>query len=247
MNPLDLNNLKKYVKENIVVFHESRISCLRGTTLTKLVAKNPYLFRAKNIVTAGDYVSALLDARLSSSEEKIFGDFLEELAIYVASITTNGHKSAASGMDLEFENDGIYYLISIKSGTNWGNSSQQSKLKLDFKNAIIRLSQNKKLGRIEPVEGICYGKTRTTRTKGHLKIVGQSFWYLISENPNLYIDIIDPLGHQAEIFNNKFLVEKAKITNLFTKEFIENYCLEDGSINWEKLVKLTCGNLEDLI
>jgi len=45
------------------------------------------LFRAKNILTAGELMEGLRDAFLSSSEEKLFGDFLEDLAVFVAKQT----------------------------------------------------------------------------------------------------------------------------------------------------------------
>ncbi len=118
MNPLCLDKVNSYVNENIVDFHQRRIVSLETLRLNDLLKKNPYLFKAKNITTAGDLIVGLLDARLSSSEEKLFGDFLEDLAIFIASRTCDGHKSTAPGVDLEFENKGIYYIVSIKSGTN---------------------------------------------------------------------------------------------------------------------------------
>ena len=68
----------------------------------------------------------------------------------------------------------------IRDRSNWGNSSQQSKLAQDLRNAVVRLKQARVAANIQPVLGICYGKTRTTYTKtGYLKVVGQNFWYMI--------------------------------------------------------------------
>ena len=61
--------------------------------------KNPYLFKAKDINTAQDFVTFILDAHLSSQEETIFGGFLEELAIFICSQVYSGQKSAAEGID----------------------------------------------------------------------------------------------------------------------------------------------------
>ena len=115
MNQLDLDLVCGFVNENIVYFHEQRINSLNTLKLSKLLTKNPYLFKAKNITTANDFISSLLDAFLSSSEEKLFGDFLEGLAVFIAEKTCGGHKSAATGADLEFINQGIHYIVSIKS------------------------------------------------------------------------------------------------------------------------------------
>jgi len=41
-----------YVNENIIQFHESRITILSRLTLNQLLKNNPYLFQAKNITKA---------------------------------------------------------------------------------------------------------------------------------------------------------------------------------------------------
>ena len=74
---LDLVDVCEFVNENIVDFHERRINSLESLNLNKLLRKNPYLFKAKNISTANELITSLLDAFLSSSEEKLFGDFPE--------------------------------------------------------------------------------------------------------------------------------------------------------------------------
>jgi len=233
-----------YANENILSFHQKRIKSLESLKLNKLLKKNPYLFRAKNITTAGDLMNGLLDAFLSSSEEKLFGDFLEDLAIFVASQTCNGHKSTAPGVDLEFENKGIYYIVSVKSGPNWGNSSQQSKLAEDLQKAVIRVKQSQHGANVQPVLGICYGKTRTNYLRGYLKVVGQNFWYLISENEDLYTDIIEPIGYRAKEHNDAFDKGKASVVNRFTGEFIGRFCDDTGAIDWVKLVGFNSGNYD---
>jgi len=111
-------------------------------------------------------------------------------------------------VDLEFENKGISYIVSVKSGPNWGNSSQQSKLAEDLQKAVIRVKQSRHGANVQPVLGICYGKTRTNYLRGYLKVVGQNFWYLISENEDLYTDIIEPIGYRAKEHNDGFDKEK---------------------------------------
>ena len=211
--------------------------------MVALQKKNPYLFRAKNITVANDLVNDVLDAFLASSEEKLFGDFLEELAIFVSSKTCKGRKSAATGIDLEFENDKTLYLVSIKSGPNWGNSSQQKKQESDFQNALKVFKQSNHKTNVQPVLGICYGKVKTSHIRGYLKVVGQNFWYLISEDENLYTDIIEPLGYRAKQHNAKFLKEKSRIINLFTQEFMKTFCT-NGIIDWKKIVEFNSGNLD---
>ena len=154
MKPLSFDKVNQFASENIVGFHKKRINALERLQLVNLLRKNPYLFRAKNIQTAGELMKGLLDALLSSSEEKFFGDFLEDLAIFIASQTCDGRKSTAPGVDLEFENKGIHYIVSVKSGPNWGNSSQQSKLADDLQKAALRLKQSQYAKNVQPVLGI---------------------------------------------------------------------------------------------
>lgn len=243
MNSLNLNDVRDYVNETVVDFHQRRLKSLEELKLEKLLTKNPYLFKAKNLLTANALIEDLLSAFLSSSEEKLFGDFLEGLAVFVAQKTCGGHKSTAQGVDLEFFNNETHYIVSIKSGPNWGNSSQQDKLEQDLKTAVARLKQSKRSSNIQPVLGICYGKTKTTFLRGYMKIVGQNFWYLISENPNLYTDIVEPIGYRAREHNEDFAKKKAGIVNMFAMEFIPKFCdPSNGYIDWVKLVQFNSGN-----
>jgi hypothetical protein len=248
MEQLDLDVVKEFANENIIEFHQARLKRLRKINLKDVLKKkNPYLFKAKNILKASDLIESILDAFLSSSEEKLFGDFLEKLATFVANQTTAGHKSAVTGIDLEFIDDGVHYLVSIKSGPSWGNSSQYKSLRANFDNTIKVLKQQNKKANVQPVLGICYGKGKTTFLGNYMKIMGQNFWFLISGNKNLYTDIIEPLGYKAKTHNDSFKKEKAKIINKFTREFIDYFCNPDGEIDWKKLVQFNSGNLAEQI
>lgn len=242
MNKISLKEVTNFVNQHIGEFHESRISRIRKIKLKDVLQKkNPYLFKAKNILTAQKLIESLLQAYLSSSEEELFGYFLEELAIFVAGKTLNGKKSPGTGIDLEFTKDGIVYLVSIKSGVNWGNSSQYAALRDRFKKAVQVLKQSKSVKSVQPVLASCYGKRKTVDNGEYLRICGQEFWYFISGNQNFYIDIIEPLGHQAKQHNQKYDEELAVVINKFTSEFSYEFC-RDGKIDWNKLVRFNSGN-----
>ena len=237
MNQLNLDDVLKYVEENIGTFHSKRLNSLEKLKLDKILKrKNPYLFKAKNVLTAQDLVKTLLDAHLSSQEETIFGDFLESLAIFINQKVYNGRKSSAEGIDLEFEKEGIHYIVSIKSGPNWGNSSQIRRMIDNFKKAkrILRTSNSKI--HIRAVNGCCYGKDNNPDKGEYQKLCGQRFWSFIAGNEKLYTDIIEPLGHKAKEKNEEFLVSYSQILNKFTLDFGNKFCI-NGKINWEKLVQ----------
>lgn len=245
MNPLNLDEVRQYVNNHIDTFHENRIRNLSKTKMIDLTNKNPYLLKAKNVTRASELVEGALAARLSSSEEGQFGGFLEDLAIFVAEKTTGGHKSGVPGVDLEFDNDGWHYFISIKSGSNWGNRPQQDKQADDLQKAVQTFKQRKgQRTQVDAILGICYGKTRTSRLRGYLKLVGQNFWTFISGNRELYKDIVEPIGYRAKEHNEVYETALANVLNQLTFQFIQVFCEPDGSIDWPRLVEATCGNFD---
>ena len=200
-----IEKVKEYVEQNIGQFHQNRIKKLETLRLkTILSKKNPYLFKAKYCVTAHDIVKSLTDAFLSSAEETIFGDWMEGLAIFVNQQVYGGWKSSAKGIDLEFDKDGIRYIVSIKSGPKWGNSGQIDKLKADFKSAKKTLRTSRSNLMIEAVNGCCYGKDSSPDKGDYMKYCGQDFWYFISGEKTLYVDIIEPLATKAKERNEEF-------------------------------------------
>ena len=236
-----LAQISQYVSDNISKFHTARLDSLNKLNLKKVLSrKNPYLFKAKYQESAADIVKTILNAHLSSSEETIFGDWLEGLAIFISETVYGGVKSSATGIDLEFDKDGVRYIVSIKSGPNWGNSSQVKKLENDFKQAMKILHTSRHEVRIEAINGCCYGSVFSD--KGfYKKICGQKFWELISGRENLYIEIIQPLGTDAKKRTEEFEKKYGAKLNLLLKDFIRDYCRADGSIDWEKIVKLNAG------
>jgi len=204
--------------------------------------KNPYLFKAKNITKASELVSGIVDAYLSSQEESIFREFLERLAIYVSEIEYRGVKSSAEGIDLEFLEQGIRYLVSIKSGPNWGNSSQIRKMEDNFKKAKKILLSNSRNIPVVAINGCCYGKEKVQNKGSYLKLCGQDFWEFLTKDADFYLKIIEPLGYRAKQKNDEFIKEYDKVINLFTREFIEDFCT-DGAIDWEKLVRFNSGRI----
>ena len=238
-----IKKIEEYVEENIGSFHNSRIHKLTTLNLTKLLKqKNPYLYIAKDLNTPQEIVESIASAFLSSAEETMFGDWLEQLAIYIAGLVYNGTKSTSEGIDLELDKDGIHYVVSIKSGPRWSNSSSLAKLKDNFIKAqrIYRTSGNKRP--CEAIEGCCYGLEKNPNKTTHLKLCGKSFWEFISGSPDLYIDLIKPLGTKAHEKNAEYMMEYHRMITRFTLEFANSYCDYDGSINWTKIVKLNSLN-----
>ena len=238
MKPITQQEIVDYVEANIQKFHQRRLDKLQDLKLMNVVKrKNPYLFKAKNINEAPEFVKTILNAFLSSQEEGIFGDFLEELAIFICRQVYGGRKSSTVGIDLEFEKDNSRYIVSIKSGPNWGNSSQIAKMRDNFRQAKQILGRNMSSTNVVAVNGCCYGKDSVPNKGDYFKLCGQLFWEFISGDEDLYTAIIEPLGHRAKEKNEQFSLEYAKVVNRFTGEFIKEFCDADGSIRWGDVVR----------
>ena len=237
MNIITDEQVTAYVEANIGQFHDSRIEKLTKFKLAELLTrKNPYLFKSKNIIVASDLVQSLLSAHLSSQEETLFGAFLEGLAVYVAETVHGGMKSGVKGIDLEFTKDGARYIISIKSGPNWGNKSQIDQMKANFKTAARVIRQGNRAANVIAVNGCCYGRDNKPDKGEYFKLCGQEFWEFITGAPDFYTRIIEPLGHEAHRRDQYFQEKYAAVANTFTAQFTKDFCNKDGTIDWPKLV-----------
>ena len=234
MKALDRDALAEFANQEIARFHAARLARLEKLSLKRVLKKkeNRYLFGAKNFNAAGELVEAILNAFVSFAGEKMFGDVLKELAIFVSARTYGGRKSCAAGVDLEFDRSGARYLVSIKSGPGWGNGSQYSALEAHFRNAIAVQRQAHHTLRIQAVLGICYGKTMTADKGLYVRYTGQSFWHFLSGDPTLYLDVIEPIGCRASEHNDDFDDRKAALVNRFTAQFIERFCDSSYAIDW---------------
>ncbi len=243
MNKALLEAVEKYVAANIEFFHMARIDKLKSLKLENLLKrKNPYLYKAKDLNTPQDVVENITAAYMSSAEETMFGDWLEDLAIYIAKFVYGGYKSSAEGIDLEMDKDGIHYFVSVKSGPNWSNSSSLKKLQENFLKAkrIYHTSGHK--GHCEAVEGCCYGKdVNVVKNDGHYKYCGKLFWEFISGESSLYTEIIDPLGTNATQMNGDYKSEYDKMITRFSRDFAQKYADSYGNLLWDKIVELNSG------
>lgn len=89
MTGLDYDLLQDFINREVIgPFYDKRIKSLQVLTLVRgrgvlLRRKNPYLLRAKDIRTAGDFVKYALDAFLFSQEEAMATFSKTSLFIFV--------------------------------------------------------------------------------------------------------------------------------------------------------------------
>lgn len=233
-----------YLAEHVITpFYETRLNNLSQLHLRSVLKrKNPYLFKAKNIELAGELVKSIVDAFLSSQEETMFGNMLEGFAIFVSKTLYGGFKSELKSVDLEFERDGKYHIVGIKSGTNWGNSDQVNKMRDNFNLAKKILRGRGVTNEIVAVNGCIYGKDRTPfkthkdADKRYYRYAGQEFWIFISGDDELYREIIKPIDREARQKDESFKRAYAAKINEMTQDFVRDFMTAENQIDWIKLV-----------
>lgn len=248
MDKLNQDELQLFISEKVMKpFYEIRFKKLHNLTFNGIMKrKNPYLFKAKNIQTVEELVRYILDAFLSSQEETIFGNLMEELAIYVCKKVFNGYKAEKGkfkSVDLIFQRNGKTYIVGIKSGPSWGNKDQIDRMKGNFKDAreILKSEGNKK--EIIAINGCMYGKDNRPykidaedKDKSYYKYCGQEFWDLITGDNSFYQRIVIPIDKEAKKRDEKFKKTYYAKINELTKDFSAIYLSDDGQINWVKLI-----------
>ncbi len=243
---MPINN--NYDEEEIVIaiaksldnFYTNLINKIDGLNINKIMKrKNPYLFRAKSMNGASQIVDAILAAFISSSEETIFGNVFFEP---IATAASKGQKALAEGIDIMKEDETTIYAIAVKSGTSVFNADSRKKQEQNFMAAGKLAQQAKK--RFVPIIGYGYGKKRSTNRglpKFYEEIAGKDFWYELTGDEQFYIKLIRFMDEIPEKYIANFDEAYQKASNRLVKEFTNEFCNDDGSIDWEKIVKFNSG------
>ena len=209
---------------------------IKGQSAKKVIAaKNPFLFRARVKSDANLLATMMIDAFLSSSEETMFGNVLEEIAVAVCSHAKGGRKSSTANIDLEYDDAGTRTIVQVKSGPNWGNSRQRVKLVDDFKSATRVLRQGSTL-QVRPVEGVCYGPSRTRDFGSHFQLIGNDFWYDITDWHATAKRVLRIIGQHAG--NGLLEVREEARDKMVT--YLQNVgaVTDSGRVRWNVLLSL---------
>ena len=201
----------------------------------KLIStKNPFLYRARVKTDAYLLSQMIVNAFLSSSEETMFGNVLENIAISVCKHAKDGRKSSSAGIDLEYEEGKQRTIIQVKSGKNWGNAGQRKKLVQEFVNATKILRQGKV--DVRCVEGVCYGISKTNDLGTHIQLVGNHFWDDISGWRDTSREVFKVIGKHAANGLVKAREDACKELVSYLKN--KHAVTPDGEMKWNKLLDL---------
>ena len=235
---MDTEQLEALISKCLGDFYERRMQKVSGLSLRQtLRRKNPYLFRALGIQKAYEIVERLMADSLSSSDESIFGDAFFEP---IARIASGGTVSEATSVDFVVESENRITSVAMKSGPNPYNSAQKSKQSQDFLAVRSRLYKMHK--QFDPVLGHAYGRKNSPNSGLiYRDSSGQAFWHEITGDPDFYLKLIHLMRDEPAKHRQEYQPKWDATVNRFTAEFVGEYCLEDGSIDWEKLVRLVSG------
>ncbi len=244
IEPLNTSYDEKAVFEAVGValtdFYTALTRTLDNIEVDKILKrKNPYLYRAKGINSAGQIVEGILSAYISSSEETLFGNcFFEPIALVVS----GGQKAVTEGVDITVDKNNTIYSIAVKSGTSVFNADSKKRQEQNFQSAQKRAQQAHKA--FIPVVGYGYGKkkTKTGKEKFYLELAGKDFWEWLTGDVDFYTKIISFMSTRPDEYIKEFEESYGKAENRMIREFTVKYCKEDGSIDWDTLIKFNSGN-----
>lgn len=169
-----------------------------------------------------------------SSDETIFGDkFFEP----IAKKFSGGVVSPSEGVDVAVETDDRYSAYAVKSGPNPFNSSAKKRQNDEFNALRSRLLKLHK--QFDPVLAYSYGKQSapSKEKKIYREVAGQQFWEEITGDPEFYSKMITMMKNIPKKHMEKYKPKYDALLNKLTVEFSKEFCHEDDSIDWEKLVK----------
>ncbi len=239
-NSYDEDAVIQAVSSALTDFYTSLTKTLDNIDVDKILKrKNPYLYRAKGISSAGQIIDGILAAYVSSSEETVFGNtFFEPIAIVVS----GGQKAVTEGVDITVDKDNIIYSIAVKSGTSVFNADSRKRQEQNFQSAQKRAQQARKA--FLPVVGYGYGKKKVKagNEKFYKELAGKDFWQWLTGDAEFYTKIIRLMGTRPDEYAKSFEAAYAKAQNRMVREFTIKYCKEDGSIDWDMLLRFNSGD-----
>lgn len=230
---------RSFVAENIGTgFHRRRIRKLKKAQLAKLLSKgNPLLMRAQAIETAKPIVKELLDAHVLQSDEALFGDFMKQVAVFVATEANGGSAPRAESVDLEFGRGGRHYALAVKPRAAWGNARQIGKMVDAFRAA----SAPERPADVTFLIGCMSGEGSSAPAPQCEKICGPDFWRFIADDEAFDGRLVDCIEVDSKSHAKKFNRAYKGALKALTEEFQQNFCDAEGRVQWHALAQFEPG------
>ncbi len=235
---MDKQTVHNIIEDALQYFYKKRIQKLSEIDIFPILQrKNPYMFRAFGTSDAHAYILDLLGATQSSSDETLFGEFFETVALKVS----QGKKSASNSIDVEIWDDDnkAVKLIAVKSGPHIFNAQSKKKQNDAFQESMRRLTKVA----VDSIVGYAYGRKKSSENNKFVfrEIAGQAFWMEITGDKDFYLELMHHIGRIATLHEKEFEEEWNKSVNKVYKLFMDVFGNTDGSINWDSIIRYNSG------
>lgn len=242
MNDVQKTDLKKYIENTLDRFYQRRLIRLNQKDLMDFIKKkNPYLSAAQGLLSPERLAIDMVQSFAPASQETIFGNITERVAIYANNLVYGGYKtSSMPSIDLVFIKGKTLYFVSLKSGPDWGNADSCKAMVHNFKVTDGRhLFEN--VTRTSFVNACVYGNEKSGYKHGYRKYCGQDAWKFLTGDRKIHQFVLSEIAKAG--LKAKSDYEDAlqnKIVELFV-ELEDKFCLENGMLDWSKIAEI---NLE---
>ena len=122
------------------------------------------------------------------------------------------------------------------------NADSRKRQETNFNSIAKRVQQAKKV--FVPVIGYGYGKKRIKpgQNNVYIELAGQDFWTWLTGDADFYLKIVKFMGTRPDQYVEDFKKSYSNALNRLSRDFMNQYCLQDGSIDWDKLVQFNSGS-----
>jgi hypothetical protein len=236
---MESEKLEKLINKCLAGFYKRRIESLDKLKLNDILRKkNPYLFKAVGIANPPEMINQLLSARLSSSDEGIFG---EEFFEPICQTLGESNLAGKEGVDFIIVTEDAYEAISLKSGPNALNSDASKKQFQRFEEVekSLRATLRNLRKVFIPTMGCGYGRVNSepTDARKYYKLAGQAFWEKITGDSDFYLKLVNLMKDTPQSHAPIYRDALNRAITRFNKQFSEKFCDDTGNILWEEIVK----------
>ena len=185
---------------------------------------------SRTLLTPQDVAQRLLDNHLVPRQGERTDNFLRELIRGVSS----ADDSATERIDFKLQLGDTLYMIVLSTAVAQDPKTSARMLRR-FQQSRKTHPRSSRGFDIVFVEGCCFGTGENKEQMGHSRLCGDTFWSLISHIPDLYSQVVEPIGHKLSNLNTMFRDEYMQVVNIHTSGVCRNYVTNDGGFGWDKL------------
>lgn len=187
-------------------------------------------------------VEHLLAARVTSSDETIFGKFFESICKALCKALCGDRSIGIKGIDFVIETESSYEAVTVKSGPNALNSDATVKQAERFKEHFRSLLQTAGFKKqFITTMGCGYGRVsqpNPTAARDYYKLAGQAFWEKLTGSADFYLDLLRLMRDDPDKHWTEFRVHLDETKGRLEHEFSTDFCDASGKILWDKIAEL---------